>query len=281
MISIKELMCLNEKERINLQKGIIRKLVIGAWAPREPEIMKTVLNALNSRKQISKNLIAKIMDRIFSIGMYTQIVTYHEVAEFINSMPDSFKIACGPCACRINTAEELGPDAMDIKAGKFEFIKQTPLNVDIQFGVCGEEFGKLESYKTITKRELLELEKECHNLGLVSNIYVMLNGEGSICHCSSKTCVPLMANKCTSGKGHFIKRGEHVAKTNPSLCSNTGYCTKVCHFNARRLINENGKMILQYDQAKCYGCGLCESVCPEKAVKMIKRKEREKKGLGR
>jgi formate hydrogenlyase subunit 6/NADH:ubiquinone oxidoreductase subunit I len=37
-------------------------------------------------------------------------------------------------------------------------------------------------------------------------------------------------------------------------------------------------MILQYDQAKCYGCGLCESVCPEKAVKMIKRKEREKKG---
>jgi NAD-dependent dihydropyrimidine dehydrogenase PreA subunit len=206
--------------------------------------------------------------------MYTQIVTYHEVAEFINSMPDSFKIACGPCACRINTAEELGPDAMDIEAGKFEFINQTPLNVDIQFGACGEQFGKLESYKDITKRELLELEKECHNLGLVSNIYVMLNGEGSICHCSSKTCVPLTVNSCISGNGHFIKRGELVAKTNPSLCNNTGYCTKVCHFNARRMIDENGKIILQYDQAKCYGCGLCESVCPEKAVKMIKRKER-------
>ena len=274
MISIKELMCLNEKERIKLQKGIIKNLVIGAWAPREPEIMKRVLDALNSKKQISRSLTAKILDRIFSIGMYTQVVTYHEVTEFINSMPDSFRIACGPCACRINTAEELGPDAMDIEAGKFEFIKQTPLNVDIQFGVCGEQFGELESYKDITKRELLELEKECHNLGLVANIYVMLNGEGSICHCSSKTCVPLTANNCISGKGHFIKQGELVAKTNPTLCNNTGYCIKVCHFNARRMINENGRMILQYDRVKCYGCGLCESVCPEKAVKMISRKER-------
>jgi NAD-dependent dihydropyrimidine dehydrogenase PreA subunit len=40
------------------------------------------------------------------------------------------------------------------------------------------------------------------------------------------------------------------------------------------MINENGRMILQYYRAKCYGCGLCESVCPEKAVKMITRKER-------
>ncbi len=275
MITLEDLMSCSEEERKELQKGNLKKLVIGSWAPREAAIMRTLYNSFSKRKQFTRQLIAKILDRLFSIGMYTQVVTYDEVVRFIKSLPDSYRIARGPCACRINTAEELGPDARDLSSGRLDFFRQTPLNVDIQFGICGEEFGKQEGYEFITKRELLDLEAECRNMGLVSNIFVMLGGEGSICHCSSKTCVPLMAGRIVDGKTHFIKKGEYRAATDMGRCNQTGNCVKVCHFDARRLVREDGKLVMKYDDARCFGCGLCESVCPEKAIVMVRRKGRD------
>ncbi len=265
---------LSLEKRNKTQSGKLRKMVIGAYAPLEPNIMEFVHNFLK-KENMPLRVIHKILDRLSSMSMTTTVVTYEEVQDYIKTMPDDFMIAQGPCACRKHTADELGPDAMDLKAGKLEFCQQSPLNIDIQIATCGEKFGELEGYEQITKEELLKLEEECHNRGLVSNIYMFLGGEAGICHCSSATCVPFIANRSIDGKTTVIKKGEYITKTDLDLCNGTGNCSKVCHFGARTIKSVNGSKALSVDMSKCFGCGLCVDVCSEKAVTMVQRRKKK------
>jgi NAD-dependent dihydropyrimidine dehydrogenase PreA subunit len=264
---------LTEDKRRKIQDGNVREMIIGLYAPCEPLIMENILNFLKYEKKYPLALVHKIFDRFASMTVYTTVVTFDEVCEFIEGIPDDFAIAVGPCACRIHTAEELGPDARDLSAGNLEYCQQTPLNVDIQIATCGEKFGELEAYSPISKKELLELEKKCFNMGLVANIYMMFGGDAGICHCSSATCVPLMANQAIGKKSTVIKKGAFWAKTDFDSCTGNGDCLKVCHFDSRKIVERNGKLVSVIIGNGCYGCGLCAAVCPEKAISMTQRKE--------
>ena len=277
MKSLSDYMNMPEAERRKLQKGPIRSMMIGAWSKREPQIMKAFRNAVSTESGFSNKLTAKILDRLFAIlNIKTMVTTYEQTVNFIQSLPDDYIIAKGPCACRINTAEEMGPDARDMDGGKLDYDRRTPLNVDIQFAKCGEKFVLNAGYEKITKEELLELEKDCRNMGLVSNIYFIKGGEGSLCHCSSKTCVPLMVTGLIRDKGTSVMlKGDFIAKTSDVLCDLgkcKGECAVVCHFFARSISEENGSATLKVNANRCFGCGICAGVCPEKAIEMIARK---------
>jgi Pyruvate/2-oxoacid:ferredoxin oxidoreductase delta subunit len=260
---------LSMEERRKPQKGKVREMIIGAYAPCEPEVMDFVLNFLKIEKKLPLGIVHKIGDRLSSMTVCTTVVTHKEIIEFVKGIPEEFAVVRGPCACRIHTADELGPDARDLSAGKLDFCQQTPLNVDIQIATCGDKFGKLESYSPISKEELLELEEECFNMGLVANIYVIMGGDAGICHCSSATCAPFLANEAIEGKTTVIKKGAYIPKTDSGACNSTGNCVKVCHFNARKMVEQDGKSVLKVDLSRCFGCGLCEAVCPEKAISMV------------
>ncbi len=272
MITITDLMNLSDEERAKLKKGVVKELVIGAWAPREPQIMKLLLNTLGPKKIFSHKTLLRLIDRLVGLSFYTQVATYEEMVTFINSIPDDFTIVCGPCACRKNTLTEAGNDARDFAGGRLDLCQPSPLNLDIQFGVCGDKFQSCEGYEPISKQGLLELEQQTRNMGLVSNVYLMLGGEGSICHCSSATCVPLIVyNHLNDSRAKVIKKGQYLAVTDPAACDNVGDCTRVCHFGARTLVEKDGKAQLRYEPARCYGCGLCAYVCPNEAITMMPR----------
>ncbi len=278
MRSIWEINKLPHKDRKKIHERKLRQMVIGAYAPLEPHIMSNIKKYLEKEEKYPLGLVHQILDRLSSMSITTTIATHEEVRRFIETMPDDYLIARGPCACRRHTAEELGPDAMDFANGKLEFCRQTPLNVDIQIAACGEEFGKLDSYEHISKKELLELEEECLNMGLVSNLYMFLGGEAGICHCSSPTCVPFTANRYIDSKTKVIIKGELISNTDMEICSGAGNCVKVCHFAARKLESSFGQNVLSVDMGQCYGCGLCVHVCPEKAITMVPR-SRKNAGL--
>ena len=234
--------------------------------------MERIIQFLQYEKKYPLRLVHRIVDRLCSITIATTVVTHDEIIEFIKGLPDDFAIAVGPCACRIHTAEMLGLDAKDLSVGNLEFCRQTPLNVDIQIAKCGEKFGALETYRPISKEELLDLEAECFNMGLVANIYQMMGGEAGICHCSAATCVPFLANEAVKWKSSVIKKGKYVAGTDRNACNGTGNCVKVCHFNARKVVAREEKLFSTVDSDRCYGCGLCAEVCPEKAISMTLRR---------
>ena len=105
-------------------------------------------------------------------------------------------------------------------------------------------------------------------------VYLMLGGEGSICHCSSATCVPLIVyNNLNDSRAKVIKKGQYLAVTDAAACDNTGDCTRVCHFGARTMVEKDGQARLRYQPSRCFGCGLCAHVCPNKAIDMVPRKD--------
>jgi Pyruvate/2-oxoacid:ferredoxin oxidoreductase delta subunit len=263
---------LSLEERRKPQAGQLREMIIGAYSPCEPEVMDAIMRVLKYEKKLPLALVHKVLDRLASMTVVTTVVTHDEIMEFIKGIPDDFAVVRGPCACRINTAAALGPDARDLASGNLEFCRQTPFNVDIQIAKCGEKFGQLPSYAPISKPELLALEDECFNLGLVANIYVIMGGDAGICHCSSATCAPFLANQAIGGTSTVIKKGAFVPRTDAAACTGTGNCLKVCHFQARKMTEHQGRPIATIDAARCYGCGLCAAVCPEKAIAMVPRR---------
>lgn len=272
MITMNEIMQMSESKRAQKQKGFLRELAIGTWAPYEPQIMNFLRHTLGPQKIFSQKTLLKIIDRLIGLAIYTQVATYEEMTAFIDSIPDDFTIVCGPCACRKNTLAEAGNDARDLAAGRLDFCRPSPLNLDIQFGVCGDKFKGCEGYEPISKQALHDLEAETRNMGLVSNLYVMMGGEGSICHCSSPTCVPLIVyNHFNDSSARVIQKGHSIAVTDTAACDHTGNCARVCHFGARTLVTESGLSRLVYHPDKCYGCGLCAAVCPNQAITMTAR----------
>jgi len=262
------------EERQDAQVGSVRDLLIGSYAPCEPQVMKGVFNFLQAEKKYPLNLVHGITDRLAGMMVTTNVVTHEEVIEFIKGIPEGIAIACGPCACRLTTAS-IGPDARDLASRKLDVYRQSPLNVDIQIAKCGEKFGALPTYKMISKEELLALEDECFNHGLVANIYLIMGGEAGICHCSSVTCVPFMANEALGGASSVINKGRLIPIDDKAICRGTGDCVKVCQFKARKLSVRDGKTISTVDYNRCYGCGFCAAVCAEKAITMQPRKSVE------
>ncbi|MCX6654824.1 MAG: 4Fe-4S binding protein [Candidatus Bathyarchaeota archaeon] len=53
--------------------------------------------------------------------------------------------------------------------------------------------------------------------------------------------------------------------TDESKCISCGRCEEHCLFGARKMVN--GKM--EYDKDLCFGCGLCVSTRPMKAISLI------------
>lgn len=272
MRSAWELVNLSPEKRKKIQENSLRKMLIGAYAPREPALMEGISAFLEAEKKFPLKTIHKVLDRFASMTVNTTVFTYEEIVDFVKGIPDDFLIAKGPCACRLHTAEELGPDAKDLENGQLEHCRQSPLEVDIQIATCGEAFGSLETYEHITKDELLDLEEQCRNMGLVSNVYMMLGGDAGICHCSSPTCVPFIANRAIKSRTAVIQRGRFRAETDRDKCDGAGLCVKVCHFQAREIKETGSGPLLEVDQSLCYGCGLCEKVCPRGAISMVLRK---------
>ena len=262
---------LPEAARREIQQRKFRETVIRYYAPREPVLMGGILKFLETEKKYPLRLAHKIIDRLAGITTATTVMSYPEIVEFIRGLPDGFAIARGPCACRLHTAE-LGPDARDLPGGDLGFCRTSPLDVDIQIAACGEAFGELPTYRRISREELLALEEQCRDMGLVANVYTLLSGESGICHCSSQTCIPFMANDVIDHRSVVVRRGSRIARTDPARCKAHGLCVQVCHFHARRIVETRGRAVsVLEDPSRCYGCGHCQAVCPEGAITLHER----------
>lgn len=61
-------------------------------------------------------------------------------------------------------------------------------------------------------------------------------------------------------------RGRHLLKL--EKCTGCGMCVSVCPNNAIKIVEFNGKKCPQIHLGKCCFCGLCAEYCPANALKM-------------
>ena len=55
-------------------------------------------------------------------------------------------------------------------------------------------------------------------------------------------------------------------KLNRHYCKSCGYCVAACKQQALFISqesNENGYWMVDVDESKCIGCGMCYTVCPD------------------
>ncbi|MFX1391074.1 MAG: 4Fe-4S binding protein [Promethearchaeota archaeon] len=124
---------------------------------------------------------------------------------------------------------------------------------------------KSYNLKKVSKKEIEMLIEESDKRGLVHQLIYFPNPQFYyvICNCCPCCCVVL--NKFLKGGSPQIIKSDFIAKTNLNKCLNCGTCERWCYFGARTIINN----LLQFNPAKCFGCGICVSKCPEKAIMLV------------
>ena len=57
-----------------------------------------------------------------------------------------------------------------------------------------------------------------------------------------------------------------VSSVDEEKCIGCGLCESMCPFSAIRLVSKNGENKAETISASCKGCGLCAASCPQQAI---------------
>jgi len=123
--------------------------------------------------------------------------------------------------------------------------------------------------KRISLAQALVVLKRSHQAGLVHLAYTFKGKDKPevICSCCSCCCHSLSALVRFGIPEHVIA-SEYTANQDYDTCKNCGTCVQRCQFHARQLDSDQR---LVFNQARCFGCGLCISTCPTNSITLIKR----------
>ena len=121
--------------------------------------------------------------------------------------------------------------------------------------------------RRLTLAEASEVLKKADEHGLV---HMTLHMPGrkiyALCSCCACCCHDLQLI-LDHGRRDLVVRSDYVAVSDRERCTNCGKCIERCVFGARSLLGD----VMEYNAGDCRGCGLCVSVCPEKATAMKER----------
>ena len=115
----------------------------------------------------------------------------------------------------------------------------------------------------ISVQEGLEILKISVENGLVHSINDTENPH-YLCNCCECCCVFVQGLK-KYGVFSSMGRSGFIASRDLELCTECGTCLEYCIFDA--ITEENDG--IQFNQDKCFGCGLCAHNCPQSAVQLI------------
>ena len=68
-----------------------------------------------------------------------------------------------------------------------------------------------------------------------------------------------------TGNKNALEKSRFRSKVDSDLCNNCLRCVKICKFKS--LLEKDSRLI--HKTENCYGCGLCVSECPEKAITLV------------
>ncbi len=147
-----------------------------------------------------------------------------------------------------------------------------PINtcIHIGFGKFLQEIPyKSENLKKVSKQEIEELLIKCDELGLVHQLIFYPNPEFYYVICKCCPCCCVVLNRYLQFGSPQMIKSDFLAITDSNSCIDCGECEPWCYFGARKIVN--GK--LTHDPLYCFGCGICISKCPNKAISLIKKAE--------
>ena len=181
-----------------------------------------------------------------------EIHPYDKVSEYIEN---NELIAMSWCYCR-HYAKLLGDPCSKPAEGCIAFGRDAKYLLDRKFGWA------------VTKEEARSFLRRAEEAGLVhcsSNTtkYLTFFCNCCICHCS------ILKSFKKYGKQGSAAVSGFITEFDPEKCNSCGACVEKCIVESLIMKGED----LVYKDDLCIGCGLCSSVCPTGALKLIIRKD--------
>lgn len=140
--------------------------------------------------------------------------------------------------------------------------------------------------RRLTRDEMKALVVHAHRSGLMHTGDRRWREHGDLfgfCNCCACDCYPFRASRQLDMQRRW-PASHYVAERDLDRCEHCGLCVRRCHFGAfyqdgtRTTVNGKNRKTVLFDPARCWGCGLCATTCPDEAIVM---RPMEATGIGR
>jgi ferredoxin len=123
------------------------------------------------------------------------------------------------------------------------------------------------SLETLTREQAKQALTDYDRQGAMHSVWTFKSPYiGGLCNCD-RDC---QAHRYQTKIGFQVMyRAEYVAQTDPDQCTGCRRCMQQCLFGAIQYSLAQDKCAV--DQTKCYGCGVCRSVCQHDAISLVPR----------
>ena len=155
------------------------------------------------------------------------------------------------CSCRLQRKQ-------------FDRACDTVMEACIMVGPMAQYYLDNRMGRRISLEEAMEIIKECHAAGLVTQTQTITR-PFMICNCCKCCCGFLGAVRRTAHPAKLVT-SNHIARVDAENCSGCEACIEKCQVNALRM-NDEGIAEIDYD--RCIGCGLCAPACPDDALALV------------
>ncbi len=206
-------------------------------------------DASESKTQSSEEAIAERRKVLFG-----QVLPIEDVEQVID-LADS--ITRFPCGCRF------------ITTGKTDKRYCFGIGIDKK-GILGKFPDAASSLEVPSKKEAKKMFREYDIEGLFHTVWTFVAPYvGILCNCD---------HDCREYKGYIEKMGtptffraEYVCQEDAEKCKGCRSCMKQCQFGSKLYSSVLSRVFT--DPAKCFGCGVCRTACPNEAIKLVPREK--------
>ncbi|MFC1576390.1 ATP-binding protein [Candidatus Omnitrophota bacterium] len=228
--------------------------VITTIAKRELKILKFI----SGKFPFLGLQLLKAFNKKFRQKHLGQVVPIEDVENVLGIVNSVVRI---PCVCRKSTTNKevrycfalsINPKSI----GMAQFVNKNYCNgPDVSF------FEKVDKKTALAFMKNLETSKTIHTVWTVSTPFVAF-----ICNCGDDGCLPMLSYRSV---GPVIMKGEYVSDVDDRTCKRCKKCVNICLFDAIAYDTNSDKIVI--DKGKCYGCGICRSVCETSSVRLVDR----------
>jgi Pyruvate/2-oxoacid:ferredoxin oxidoreductase delta subunit len=122
----------------------------------------------------------------------------------------------------------------------------------------------------LSRDEALALLDMTEQVGLVHTVSNVIEGVGYVCNCCG-CCCGILRGITDWGIAESVAYANYYAEIDPAFCADCGSCRERCQVNA--INSADGVSVVE--RARCIGCGLCVSGCPNDAARLLRKPEAE------
>jgi ferredoxin len=149
---------------------------------------------------------------------------------------------------------------------------EKPVEVCMAFAPIPGNFDNSTHGRAISKDEAKAVLDKAEEAGLVHLTNNFQSGHIFICNCCGCCCAVLGAINKLGIPTQTVINSHYYAVINPDDCTVCGICAEErCQINAI----EEGDEAFEIIKEKCIGCGLCITKCPDEAISLHRREEKD------